>query len=886
MTLKRWLLAASAGLLIPCAADAAGLGRLTILSGLGQPLSAEVELASVQKGETLTARLSSVDTYQQANLPFNAALTSARVTIEKRPNGTPYIKVVTLRPVNEPFAELLIEINSENGRVTRQYTVLLDPPGYGRSAGELPPPVAAPAVRTAPTTSTQDAAAPAAAAPGAPLDAGAPGPAAAPARAPARQPASRAAPAAEAAKQYGPVKQGETLGRIARIVKPEGVSLEQTLVGLYRQNPDAFIKKNMNLVKSGRILTVPEANEMAGVPQREAVKEVRLQVADFNSFRNRLADRVANAPEDGSVTSGRIGSAVAKRDAAEPRDTVRLSRADAGAKGGAKGGAADRVRALEEEAVAREKALTDANARIAQLEKTIKDMQRLAEMKGGPQPQGADKGAAPQPAPGAKGQTTGPIAVAPIIPPPAKAPDAAPGKAPEAGKGAPVGAAPAESAKGAPADVGKGTPPEAAQGAAPAPKAAPDTAPKAKPPAPAPAGPDFIDTVMDEPLYLAAAGAVLVLVILGVVAARRRRSDSGADSGRIAPTLSGDASTPPASAGVTAAKPATSKAVADAAPAPAARAPEEPVRPAPARPAVAKSPAPTAPAPAPAVRPVPVDDNDLDFNAGTRAAAAARAESAKRVEPAVRPAPARAEPPKAAEPAVRIEPPKAAEPAAPAPAARSDAPARTETPPLVRPSTTGLGAARSLEGSLGAARTPAAPAAAPASPPAKAPPAAPSLTEFELDVPAPTIGDPRRPTPAADFNMDFNLEPLPPIDVPGEPKAAPARPADAKPLDISLPEITPAASAEAKPPAAAAPAPTTDLDFKLDDINLDFGGPTQTRQLPKDDHWYDVQQKFDLAKAYEEMGDKDGARDILQEVVKEGDAQQQSQAKKLLGALT
>ncbi|MDB5901898.1 MAG: pilus assembly protein FimV, partial [Betaproteobacteria bacterium] len=253
---------------------------------------------------------------------------------------------------------------------------------------------------------------------------------------------------------------------------------------------------------------------------------------------------------------------------------------------------------------------------------------------------------------------------------------------------------------------------------------------------------------------------------------------------------------------------------------------------------------------------------------------------------AVRPAPARAEPPKAAEPAVRIEPPKAAEPPAPAPAARSDAPAKTETPPLVRPSTTGLGAARSLEGSLGAARSPAAPAAAPASPPAKAAPAAPSLTEFELEVPAPTIGDPRRPTPAADFNMDFNLEPLPPINVPGEPKAAPARPADAKPLDISLPEITPAASAEAKPPAAAAPAPTTDLDFKLDDINLDFGGPTPTRQLPKDDHWYDVQQKFDLAKAYEEMGDKDGARDILQEVVKEGDAQQQSQAKKLLGALT
>jgi len=53
----------------------------------------------------------------------------------------------------------------------------------------------------------------------------------------------------------------------------------------------------------------------------------------------------------------------------------------------------------------------------------------------------------------------------------------------------------------------------------------------------------------------------------------------------------------------------------------------------------------------------------------------------------------------------------------------------------------------------------------------------------------------------------------------------------------------------------------------------------------KDDHWYDVQTKFDLAKAYQEMGDKDGAREILQEVIKEGDAAQQAEAKQLLDSL-
>jgi pilus assembly protein FimV len=53
----------------------------------------------------------------------------------------------------------------------------------------------------------------------------------------------------------------------------------------------------------------------------------------------------------------------------------------------------------------------------------------------------------------------------------------------------------------------------------------------------------------------------------------------------------------------------------------------------------------------------------------------------------------------------------------------------------------------------------------------------------------------------------------------------------------------------------------------------------------KDEHWYDVQTKFDLAKAYQEMGDKEGAREILQEILKEGDPGQQGEARKLIESL-
>ena len=115
--------------------------------------------------------------------------------------------------------------------------------------------------------------------------------------------------------------------------------------------------------------------------------------------------------------------------------------------------------------------------------------------------------------------------------------------------------------------------------------------------------------------------------------------------------------------------------------------------------------------------------------------------------------------------------------------------------------------------------------------------------------------EPKVARPAADSHVvDFNLEPLPPVDAP-----------------MNLDKVS------TEPPAA--------VDFKLDLADLDINAPAQRTGAAKDDHWYDVQQKFDLAKAYEEMGDKDGARDILQEVMREGDTEQQAQAKKLLSSL-
>src|SRR5688572_15302077 len=151
---KTWLIALLVALL-PCVAGAAGLGRLNVLSALGQPLSAEIELVSVTKEElgSLSARLAHPDAYRAANLQYNSALTGARATIERRPNGQSYVKIVSTRPVTEPFIDVLIELTWAAGRLSREYTALLDPPGIAPA----PAPViaATPESRPAPVPATQ-----------------------------------------------------------------------------------------------------------------------------------------------------------------------------------------------------------------------------------------------------------------------------------------------------------------------------------------------------------------------------------------------------------------------------------------------------------------------------------------------------------------------------------------------------------------------------------------------------------------------------------------------------------------------------------------------------------------------------------------------------------
>lgn len=342
----RWLLAML--LLVPSVASALGMGRLNVLSSLGQTLNAEVELVSVQKEElsTLSARLASPDAYRQANLQYGAA-GGLRFSIETRPGGQLYIKITSVRPLNEPFVNLLIELSWASGRLVREYTALIDPPDYTppQTVASAPAPAPAPAPETRPV----------------------PVP---------RPPVAAATPASAtpaAGGEYGPIKRGETLSKIAASVKPEGVSLEQMLVAIIRSNPDAFINNNMNRMKAGKMLRIPDKEQLTAVTPKDAIKEVRVQAADWNRYRRKLAETAGMVSERKSAASRRDKVSV-KDKTGEAKPVLRLSTGEppggAGGKGRSK---ADRVQVLEEELVARERALNEANQRIKELEKAVKE---------------------------------------------------------------------------------------------------------------------------------------------------------------------------------------------------------------------------------------------------------------------------------------------------------------------------------------------------------------------------------------------------------------------------------------------------------------------------------------------------------------------------------
>lgn len=513
---------------------ALGLGRLAVQSALGESLRAEIDVTSLtpEEASNLRVRVATPEAYRSAGVDYNTVLPNTQVSLQRRADGRPYLRLSSDRPVQEPFVDVILEINWSSGRLVREYTLLFDPPTLARAPAP-PAPAAAPSIAAAPA-----APAPAPRAPRAPAAPSAP--------AEPRQPVASAAPAGPTGADEYRVKQGDTLSRIAGRTQRGGVSLDQMLVSLYRGNPSAFIDNNMNRLKAGVVLQVPSSEDAKAISNAEARQVIQAQSADFGAYRQRLAGAVPAAKADvpAQKATGKVQAAVEdrKQAAATSPDKLTLSKGATTKPGG------------PEDQIAKGAEKKDTATRVAELSKNVEELKKLGAATAGASKPGGT-GTAPTPAaaipatpvakPAPVASAPAPAPVAAVTPRPASAPVAVPAPAPVA---PPVAAASAPSA--APAPVAA-----AASVAVPAPVVAAASTPEstasapavaAAPPAPAPAKkpapavpvaaqeePGLLGSLLDDnPLALALGGGIIALLAgFGIYRfTRRNKKDSGETS--------------------------------------------------------------------------------------------------------------------------------------------------------------------------------------------------------------------------------------------------------------------------------------------------------------------------------------------------------------------
>ncbi|PHV38369.1 pilus assembly protein FimV [Janthinobacterium sp. BJB304] len=386
LAIKTLSSAVACAVLLSPAASAAELGKITVLSAAGQPLRAEVELSAIKPGEaaSLLAKLAPPEAYRQANVEFNPALNALTFAVENR-NGKPFIRISSAQPVAEPMVDLLLELSGKSGRQVREYAFVLDTPEARQTRG---------AQVTAPAEPGKGKA------------------------------AADAAPAAakKPAGEYK-VKTGDTLSRIASELKPSGVSLDMMLVALYRANPDAFKGENMNRMQAGRILAVPGADAVRATGAAEAKGIVTAHAIDFEAYRNKLAGQVsqskpAKAAQATQSTAGKIGATKVQEKptaVSESQDKLKLSKAEPAAKSAGKSAVAS-----EEDKIAKAKQVDEAAARVKELEKNVSDLEKLMAVKSKAM---ADK-SAPAPAKPAEAAASAPASAPAEAQPPAPQPAA------------------------------------------------------------------------------------------------------------------------------------------------------------------------------------------------------------------------------------------------------------------------------------------------------------------------------------------------------------------------------------------------------------------------------------------------------------------------------
>lgn len=366
---------------------ALGLGEIDMQSALNQPMSAVISLTSAAGTDLSKVKVSlaSREAHQRAGLSRARILSDFRFKVETGSNGQPVIHITSYDAIHEPFLEFLLQLEWSNGRLLRQYTVLVDPPVTIPAAVPTP---AAPVAR-APAPVTYEAPAPAATRPVT--------------TAPAR---SVTVPAASpAASSYGPIRRSDTLWSIAKQLRPdESITMEQMMLALQRANPNAFMNDNINHMKAGVTLKVPDRSDIVALSAREARAEARRQYTEWKAARDGVpqalpepeVETVADAGAEESVTADSAEpdtvteapvTTEARLQLMAPEDIAVEGTATAGDPGTAAatsddaGTLSQQLALVSEEAEANRAQADELQSRVEELEQQIVTMKRLLELK-------------------------------------------------------------------------------------------------------------------------------------------------------------------------------------------------------------------------------------------------------------------------------------------------------------------------------------------------------------------------------------------------------------------------------------------------------------------------------------------------------------------------
>ncbi|WP_262730593.1 FimV/HubP family polar landmark protein [Alloalcanivorax marinus] len=380
---------------------ALGVGEYQLNSYLNEPLDMTVQLQDLGdlSREQILVELASQEQFDAAGVERSYFLNDLefQVTLD---GDTGQLRITSEQPVREPYLDFLVEFLWPTGRLMREYTVLLDPPSYADrgtpvtpARSEAPPRAAErpqPAPSRARTTPPPAAPQPSRSAQQSPDRERPPQPAAArPEPAPVAPTSSSTA--ASATPDTYRVRASDTLWRIADRTRPgTDVSVQQMMLAIQESNPDAFIDDNVNLVREGAVLRLPDGDQVRRLSNRDALARVATQNQEWQRLRQQRADTPEPAPVD---ATGR-DTASAPRDGAGGDGRVTLVTPDStdgvqdGDGTGSQGGGQANTAALQNELAIRDENLDslrrendELRSRIGDLDAQVSTSQRLLELR-------------------------------------------------------------------------------------------------------------------------------------------------------------------------------------------------------------------------------------------------------------------------------------------------------------------------------------------------------------------------------------------------------------------------------------------------------------------------------------------------------------------------